>query len=88
MCFATQQVIAANVVKTSDAIACRSEALLDEMKEYAQAGDVKGWNLRKLSGQCVVLVRGESVTIINLGFFTTVIRYRGEKLYTQTDAVN
>lgn len=67
--------------------ACASEELLDELINYSTKKDYDGMRALFLSGKCINLTKGESVSVIDSGFMVTTIRYRSQKLYTPAEAV-
>ena len=69
------------------AIACVSEDLFDEYLGYATKGDKDGEMQLLLNRQCVMLSKGETVSVISPGFMTATIRYQGTKLFTNSEAV-
>lgn len=78
-------VMAATVLR--DMPACASEDLLSEAIRYAIKGDNNGFLQLVLSGECTMLTRGDSVSVIRSGFSVATIRYQGHKLYTPSEAV-
>jgi hypothetical protein len=68
-------------------IACVSEDLFDEYLGYVNKGDKDGKMQLLLSGQCIVLSSGETVSVISPGFMIATIRYQGTKLFTNSEAV-
>jgi len=67
--------------------ACISEDLLDEFSKYMMKGDKAGYMQLMASGQCTLLRAGDAVSVIDAGFITTSVRYRGAKLHTPAEAV-
>ena len=68
-------------------VACGSDDLLDEAMTYAAKSDTQGITQLLLTGKCTVLSVGEQVSVINSGFLTTTIRYKGVKLFTPSEAI-
>ena len=66
---------------------CVSEDLLDEATRYSSKSDMNGLRQLVMSGQCTVLRVGEQVSVINGGFMTATIRYKGTKLFTPSESV-
>lgn len=67
--------------------ACLSEDLLDEITRYATKSDTNGFMQLLRSGQCVMLPAGEQISVIDRGFITSAVRFRGMKLYTPSEAI-
>jgi hypothetical protein len=67
--------------------ACASEELLDELISYSTKKDYDGMRQLFTSGKWIRLTQGESVSVIDAGFMVTIIRYKGQKLYTPAEAV-
>lgn len=70
-----------------DMPACTSEEDLDELILYATKGDTKGHSQLYLSGKCMTLKSGESVSVISPGFSRATVRYKGVKLFTPAEAL-
>jgi len=68
-------------------VACVSEELLDEIIGYVAKKDNSGFTQLLMSGKCTILKEGEQVSVINPGFMTATIRYRGVKMFTPSEAV-
>jgi hypothetical protein len=76
----------AETIKQSS-IGCVSEDTLNELLKYINKGDRNGMGQLLAGGQCVVLSPGEQVSVIDKGFMTATLRYRGKKLYTVSEAI-
>lgn len=68
-------------------IGCISEDLLDELLTYVNKRDQSGMMQLIISGKCMLLKVGDSVSVISPGLMTATIRYKGIKLYTPTEAI-
>lgn len=67
--------------------ACVSEELLDELTTYAAKKDYAGFRQLLMSGQCTLLPVGAKVSVISPGFMVATIRYKGQKLFTPSEAI-
>lgn len=77
---------AADTVKRGS-IACITESLLDEALRYAIAKDMTSLGPLLVSGKCAVLKVGEPVSVIEAGFMTAQLRYKGVKVYAPAEVV-
>lgn len=77
---------AADTVKQGG-IGCITEALLDEALRYAIAKDMASLSPLFLQGKCAILRVGEPVSIIEAGFMTAQLRYKGVKVYAPAEVV-
>lgn len=68
------------------AVACVTEAYLDEIETYIAKHDDEGIMQLDAMGKCLVLKKGMNVSVISLGWDTAIIRYKGKKMYTATAA--
>lgn len=67
--------------------ACVTEELWDEFGTYIAKGDRQGAAQLFLSGKCVMLEKGEQISVISPGFMTATVRYKGVKLFTASEAI-
>lgn len=68
-------------------LGCVSEDLLDELLGYINKKDESGFMQLVYLKKCMLLPKGESVSVISSGFMTATIRYKGVKLYTPSEAI-
>lgn len=85
-CFTAPQV-QAETIKEDGYAACISEDLFDEFVGYAVKKDRTGMRQLLSSGACVPLNKGTQVSVISGGFMTATIRYKGVKMYTNSEAI-
>lgn len=67
--------------------ACISEELLDELTTYSAKHDNDGIKQLFLSGQCMMLRAGQTVSVIKPGFTVATVRLNGTKLFTPSEAL-
>lgn len=67
--------------------ACTSEASLDELTTYSAKGDKDGISQLFADGSCILLRAGDNVSVISPGFLVATVRYKGQKLYTPSEAL-
>jgi hypothetical protein len=72
---------------TSATIGCVSEELWREHLGYMRTGDQYGKTQLLSSGRCLLLSKGETVSVISPGVMIATIRYQGVKLFTMSEAV-
>lgn len=83
---ATAATVAAEPVKRTMP-ACISEASLDELTTYSAKGDKDGITQLFADGSCTLLQAGDKVSVISPGFMVATVRYKGQKLYTPSEAL-
>ena len=71
-----------------DVPACISEAAWDALGDAAAQNDLDGMQQLHRDRQCTWLRSGDQVTVVDLGFETTVVRFQGVQLWTQTHAID
>lgn len=72
----------------SDVPACIDEAAWDALGNAAAQNDLDGMQQLHRDRQCTWLQSGDQVTVVDLGFETTVVRFQGVQLWTQTHAID
>lgn len=67
--------------------ACISEEALDEFTRYIIDQDTQGMMQLMANGDCIVLMRGDNVSVIKRGFNTSTIRVLGTNYYTASESL-
>lgn len=66
---------------------CLAEEDLDEFWKYIAKNDRDGMTQLVDAGLCTILPEGVSVSVVSRGLATSVIRFQGEKLFVNSEAV-
>lgn len=66
--------------------ACTSKEYLDDMTRYISNHDNESMNRYILTGKCY-LIDNQTVYVVDRGFLTTKIDWRGEKLYVVSECI-